>query len=81
MPKDKSLHITPKQLGLEDNPMIKDEEPLASDSGEAEPTSYSRQLLANAVSALRADGHKVLAAELETVFTVILASLHSTSQG
>lgn len=33
MTKDKSLHLTPKQLGLEDNPMIKGGA-LDSDSGE-----------------------------------------------
>lgn len=33
MTKDKSLHLTPKQLGLEDNPMIHDADPLASDKG------------------------------------------------
>lgn len=38
MTKDKSLHLTPKQLGLEDNPMIKDADPLASDKGGSYPT-------------------------------------------
>lgn len=36
MSKDKSLHLTPKQLGLADNPMIKGGA-LDSDAGETEP--------------------------------------------
>lgn len=36
MSKEKSLHLTPKQLGLADNPMIHDKDPLASDSGNTE---------------------------------------------
>lgn len=36
MAKDKSLHLSQKQLGLADNPIIHDKDPLASDAGETE---------------------------------------------
>lgn len=35
MTKDPSLHLTAVQLGLANNPAIKDADPLASDSGDA----------------------------------------------
>lgn len=51
MTKDKSLHLTPKQLGLKDNPMIKDADPLASDSGETEVDYPSQSELIDAILA------------------------------
>lgn len=69
------MTLTPKQLGLSGNKLIKDSDPLASDAGDI--GTNPERIFALSVKALRAEGHKTLAAELEIVAAAVLLASQS----